>query len=75
MEKSIGIDDWIDIGIYAASTNGKDELIYLKKHKITHQEMELEVLVDKKPSKVGIDPTYKLIDRNLEDNIKIIPEE
>ena len=75
VEKSIGIDDWIDIGIYAASTNGKDELIYLKKHKITHQEMELEVLVDKKPSKVGIDPTYKLIDRNLEDNIKIIPEE
>ena len=46
------------------------QLIYLEKHKITNQVTELEILVNHKPSKAGIDPLVKLIDRNRNDNTK-----
>jgi ABC-2 type transport system permease protein len=75
IEKTIDLNDWIDIGIYAKNEEGIEQLIYLEKHKITTQEMKVEILVDEEPTKVGIDPTFKLIDRNLDDNIKIISEE
>jgi hypothetical protein len=75
IEKTIDLNDWIDIGIYAKNEEGIEQLIYLEKHKITAQETKVEILVNEKPTKVGIDPTFKLIDRNLDDNIKIISEE
>lgn len=70
LETSIAINDWVDVGIYAEGENGNDELIYLKKHKISNQITELEFIVDQKPIKAGIDPLNKLIDRNRTDNIK-----
>ena len=75
IEKTIDLNDWIDIGIYSKNEEGIEQLIYLEKHKITAQEMKVEILVNEKPTKVGIDPTFKLIDRNLNDNIIIEPKE
>ncbi|MFK8004873.1 MAG: M1 family aminopeptidase [Saprospiraceae bacterium] len=72
IENPIQINDWIDVGIYSKNREGEEQLVYLEKHKITNQEMNLELMVEEKPTKVGIDPTFKLIDRNLEDNFKII---
>ncbi|WP_271767813.1 ABC transporter permease/M1 family aminopeptidase [Aquimarina algiphila] len=69
VEKSISINDWVDIGIYADGKNGKDKLIYLKKHKITNQITQLELTVNQKPTKAGIDPKYKLIDRKTKNNV------
>ena len=74
IENTIDINDWIDIGIYAKNKEGIEQLIYLEKHKIIAQKMTVEILVENEPTKVGIDPTFKLIDRNLDDNIKIIFE-
>ncbi|EZH75631.1 hypothetical protein ATO12_02250 [Aquimarina atlantica] len=71
-EKSIPTQDWIDIGIYGDGTNGKEELIYLEKHKITDQITQLEILVNQKPIKAGIDPLNKLIDRKIENNIQTV---
>jgi hypothetical protein len=45
-------------------------LIYLKKHLVDEQEKSFTITVDEKPLKAGIDPIFKLIDRNPEDNIK-----
>ena len=75
IEHPIKINDWIDVGVYSKNAVGKEQLIYLEKHKITHQEINLELIVFEKPTKVGIDPMFKLIDRNLEDNFKMILEE
>ncbi len=68
-EIPVAINDWIDIGIYSTNENGKEELIYLKKHRIIDGIIELEITVDQKPVKAGIDPLNKLIDRESEDNI------
>jgi ABC-2 type transport system permease protein len=67
----IGVNDWVDVGIYSeGGKDGADQLIYLEKHKITSQVTELEILIDQKPYKAGIDPINKLIDRNADNNVK-----
>ncbi|MBO6523374.1 MAG: hypothetical protein JJ971_06075 [Balneolaceae bacterium] len=67
-EETVAINDWIDIGIYGTNEYGDEELIYLKKHRITDEFTEIEITVNQKPTKAGIDPLEKLIDRKPEDN-------
>lgn len=69
IEVPVGLKDWIEVGVYAPTTNGEEELIYLKKHQILSREQFLELVVDKKPSRAGIDPLHKLIDKKVEDNV------
>lgn len=71
-EQQISINDWIDVGVYAQETN---ELLYLKKHKITSQNTTLEIIVNQKPSVAGIDPIGKLMDKNDDDNTVSVEEE
>jgi ABC-2 type transport system permease protein len=70
METPIGIDDWIDIGVYGKNKAGKDSLLYLRKHHITGKENTYTITVSQKPLKAGIDPLHKLIDRHSSDNTK-----
>jgi len=67
-ESKIPIRDWIDVGVYTRGESGKDSLVYLKKHLIDEEEMQLSVVVDALPTKAGIDPINKLVDRNSGDN-------
>jgi len=71
-EKPIAIDDWIDIGVFAAGpkkeTLGKP--LFLEKRRITRAAETFEIVVNEKPAKAGIDPYHKLIDRNPKDNTK-----
>lgn len=71
-EKPISINDWIDVGVYTEGKNGKDSLIYLQKYLFKQEKTTLKINVDAKPSKAGIDPQHKLIDRNTSDNVKKI---
>lgn len=74
MEKpilSVPLKDYIDIGIFTeVEVNGKKKEIelYLKKHKITQINNKIRIIVDKKPTEVGVDPYNKLIDTQSEDN-------
>lgn len=74
-ESSVELVDWIDVGVFAKAQDGKDSLIYLKKHQFTSQESRLEILVETEPVKAGIDPINKLIDRNPKDNVKELEEQ
>lgn len=70
-ETPIEMRDWIDIGVYGQSRAGKDSLLYLRKHRIEAGERQtLRLIVPQVPSKAGIDPINKLIDRNAGDNVK-----
>ena len=69
-ESKIALNDWIDIGVYGENIAGKDSLLYLQKHKIDQEEMHFDIKVSTKPTKAGIDPINKLIDRNSDDNRK-----
>jgi ABC-2 type transport system permease protein len=67
-EKEIQIGDLVDIGVFTG--DGENEkALFLDKRKITQSEMEFEVTVDQQPSRAGIDPYNKLIDRNPDDNL------
>ncbi len=70
-ETEIPMKDWVDVGVFAKNQAGKDSLIYLQKHLIrTGKDQHLKVVVPSKPTKAGIDPINKLIDRTPEDNVK-----
>ena len=65
------VNDWIDIGIFAAGK--KDNLgkpLFLRKVRITKPVETFEIVVSEKPAKAGIDPYHKLIDRNPKDNTR-----
>jgi hypothetical protein len=67
-ESEIPINDLIDIGVF--SGKGKDEKpLFLEKRRITQHETTIEVVVDQKPTRAGIDPYNKLIDRVSDDNL------
>ncbi|MGZ8854008.1 MAG: ABC transporter permease, partial [Thermoanaerobaculia bacterium] len=71
-EKPVPLDDWIDVGVLAAGAKKKDEdrVLVLEKRHITQPKNTFELIVKEAPSKAGIDPLNKLIDRNPEDNTK-----
>lgn len=72
VQTPIPLQDWIDIGVYARGSDGKDSLVYLQKHKLLETETTVSVTVGAEPVKAGIDPLYKLIDRTPKDNVQAI---
>ena len=75
-ERDVPINDWIDIGVYAEGEEGEDELIYLDRRKITTKETTFQVVVDRLPTQVAVDPNALLIDRVPDDNAtNVIQEE
>ncbi|HSP16122.1 MAG TPA: M1 family aminopeptidase [Thermoanaerobaculia bacterium] len=71
-EKPVPVDDWIDVGVLAAGASKKadDKVLVMEKRHITRPKNTFEFIVNEKPSKAGIDPLNKLIDRNPDDNTK-----
>ncbi len=68
---SVPLADYIDIGIFAEDENDgkkKEVELYLRKHKITEINNKISIIVDKKPTEVGVDPYNKLIDTKSDDN-------
>jgi len=68
---SLPLQDYIDIGIFTESeVDGKmkEKELYLKKHKIISIDNKISIIVNKKPTEVGVDPYNKLIDRVSGDN-------
>jgi len=74
-ESEAVLDDWIDIGVFGEEKKeGKAEetVLFLEKRHITEKTPTVEVVVDGKPVKAGIDPYNKLVDRNSDDNRKAV---
>lgn len=70
---AIAMNDYIDIGVFAADTTGKYGYIQvnplgLKTYKLTAGKHNIEIIVKGKPVSVAIDPFLKLIDKNRGDN-------
>ncbi|MFI5154246.1 MAG: ABC transporter permease subunit [Chitinophagales bacterium] len=74
-EKDAGpMNDYIDIGVFAANTKSKDgrsivNPLYFQKHKFSAGNYTIDIIVNGKPASAGIDPYCKLIDQNQGDNI------
>ena len=68
---SVPLADYIDLGIFSEEeVDGKKKeiVLYYKKHKITAIHNKVSIIVNKKPSEVGVDPYNKLIDTQSDDN-------
>ena len=66
-ESPMPLNDYIDIGVVAGSK--KDEkLLYMKREKFNMDRRSFTIMVDQQPSRAGIDPYNKLIDRISDDN-------
>jgi len=68
---SLPLADYIDIGIFGEEEiDGKKKVVelYLQKHKITAINNKITLIVNQKPTEVGVDPYNKLIDTDSDDN-------
>jgi ABC-type transport system involved in multi-copper enzyme maturation permease subunit len=83
-ETPVPIDDWIDVGVLGdsgydtkkpADAGSKDDkVLFLEKRHITTPVTTFDVVVDQPPTKAGVDPMNKLIDRNPDDNTRKVTE-
>jgi ABC-2 type transport system permease protein len=70
-EKLTPVKDYIDVGVFAM-VKGKEKLVYLKREKFTKEKTTIKVTLKDKPERAGIDPVYKLVDRNTDDNTALV---
>ena len=72
-EKEAPLDQAIDIGLFTADPQRREfsakDVIILEKRRIVGGKQSIELVVDRKPAFVGIDPYIKLIQRNTASNI------
>jgi ABC-2 type transport system permease protein len=67
-ESQMSLDDYIEIGVFKGKKD-EEEPLYLKKQRLTQEQNNFEIVVDQEPTRAGIDPYNKLIDRVADDNM------
>jgi len=66
-ETPMPLHDLIDIGVFKGKKD-EEKPLYLEKQWLTQPTQTFEIVVDGPPTRAGIDPYNKLIDRNSDDN-------
>jgi ABC-2 type transport system permease protein len=67
-ESPMPLNDYIEIGVFKGAKD-EEQPLYLKKQKLTQEENKFEIVVDEMPTRAGIDPYNKLVDRIVDDNM------
>ena len=64
----------VEIGLFSANPLdkgfNKEDVISVEKYALDGKRASIEIMVDKRPEFVGVDPYLKLIDREIDDNIR-----
>ena len=68
VESPMPMADYIDIGVFAG-TKEEEKPLYMKREKLTQEHQTFSIMVDGQPTRAGIDPYNKLIDRIVDDNV------
>jgi hypothetical protein len=66
VETAIPMNDLIEIGIFAP---GKNDALYVTRHRIRSGKQTIRIIVPQEPSRAGVDPYRKLIERERDDNM------
>ena len=61
------MEDLIDIGVFSGK-KGEERPLACEQGKLKAEQQTFEFIVSAQPTRAGIDPYNKLIDRNLDDN-------
>jgi hypothetical protein len=67
-ETPMPLADYIDIGVFSGKKN-EEKPLSMKREKLTQERQTFTIVVDQQPTRAGIDPYNKLIDRNADDNM------
>ncbi len=68
IESRMALADYIDIGVFSGKKN-QEKPLYMKREKMTDEHRTYTIVVDRQPTRAGIDPYNKLIDRIADDNM------
>jgi hypothetical protein len=68
VESAMLLADYIDIGVFSGK-KGDEKPLYMKREKLTQENETFTIVVDQRPTRAGIDPYNKLIDRISDDNL------
>jgi ABC-2 type transport system permease protein len=74
VETPLPLADYIEIGVFNGKKN-EEKPLYMRREKITGEHRTFTIVVDQQPTRAGIDPYNKLIDRNADDNLMDITEQ
>jgi hypothetical protein len=64
--------EWVDIGLY--SDSDEERLTTWKRVNITESPVQFTLVTDSLPAKAAIDPRRMLIERVIDDNVKVVKE-
>ena len=73
VETPLPLADFIDIGVFSGKKD-EEKPLYMKREKITREHETFTIVVDQQPTRAGIDPYNKLIDRIADDNMIDVTE-
>jgi ABC-2 type transport system permease protein len=69
-ETETPMDDLVEVGVFAPATGDRPGApLYLRRHRLRSGRQTIRVTVPRAPSRAGVDPFHKLIDRQREDNV------
>jgi ABC-type transport system involved in multi-copper enzyme maturation permease subunit len=66
VETATPMNDFVEVGVFAS---GKSDPLYLTRHRIRSGKQTIRIIVPQKPSRAGVDPDGKLIERERADNV------
>ncbi|HEU4886444.1 MAG TPA: M1 family aminopeptidase, partial [Thermoanaerobaculia bacterium] len=66
VETPTPMNDLVEVGVFAP---GKDDPLYLTRHRIRTGKQTIRIIVPQEPSRAGVDPYRKLIERERGDNV------
>ena len=73
VETPMPLADFIDIGVFSGKKD-EEKPLYMQREKITREHETFTIMVDRQPTRAGIDPYNKLIDRISDDNMIDVTE-
>jgi aminopeptidase N len=73
-ETEMQLADYIDIGVFKGEKN-EEQPLAMRREKITQSRQTFTFVVDERPTRAGIDPYNKLIDRIADDNVMGVTEQ
>jgi hypothetical protein len=68
VETPMPLSDYIDIGVFKGLKD-EEQPLYMRREKITQERQTFTIVVNERPTRAGIDPYNKLIDRIPDDNM------
>ena len=71
-EKEIDLEEPLQIGLFdkhPKSVNKEEEILYFKSHNFNQDTTKIEIIVDRLPKYVTIDPYGTRLDKNRTDNL------